>query len=97
MRLLRRLQSLFRLSRVDAELAEEMEFHRAMKKRELEHAGLSEKDVAGAVARAMGNMTSAREEARGVNTRLSPTRYYLRTRPSSRTLAQRAKSPLFSV
>src|SRR5437667_6685689 len=66
MRLLRRLQTVFRLGRVDAELHEEMEFHRAMKKRELERSGLSEKDAEGAVARAMGNMTGAREEARGV-------------------------------
>ena len=66
MRLLRCLQTVFRLGRVDAELAEEMEFHHAMKKRELERSGLSEKDVTCAVARAMGNMTGAREEARGV-------------------------------
>ncbi len=66
MRLLRRLQNLFRLGRVDAELAEEMELHRAMKKRELEDTGLSEKDAASAATRAMGNMAIAREDARGV-------------------------------
>ncbi|MGH9671817.1 MAG: ADOP family duplicated permease, partial [Bryobacteraceae bacterium] len=60
------MQSLFRIGKVDAELAEEMEFHREMKKRELEMAGLSEKDAASAAARAMGNMTGAREDARGV-------------------------------
>lgn len=66
MRLLRRFQNLFRLGRVDAELAEEMEFHRAMKERELQDAGLSGKDAANAAAREMGNMTGAREDARSV-------------------------------
>lgn len=66
MPLLRRLQNLFRLGRVDAELAEEMEFHRAMKRRELEEAGLSEQDAARAANRLMGNVTCAREDARNV-------------------------------
>lgn len=66
MRLIRRLQNLFRLRRVDVELAEEMEFHRAMKERELEQAGFSKLDAASAAARRMGNVTSAREEARAV-------------------------------
>src|SRR6266542_5682844 len=42
MHLLRRLRSLFRLSRLDSEIAEELEFHRAMKERELQNAGLSQ-------------------------------------------------------
>jgi putative ABC transport system permease protein len=66
MRLLRRLHGLFRIGKVDAEVAEEMEFHREMKKRELEKAGLSEADAASAAVRAMGNMTGAREDAREV-------------------------------
>jgi hypothetical protein len=66
MRLLRRLHSLFRIRSLEDELAEEMEFHREMKKRELEQAGPSERDAASAAARAMGNMTVSRENARGV-------------------------------
>ncbi len=66
MSLLRRLQRLFRLGGVESELAEEMEFHRAMKTRELVERGLPESEAAGVVAREMGNMTTAREDARGV-------------------------------
>ena len=66
MRLLRRLRSLLRLAGVDTELAEEMEFHRAMKKHELMAQGLSENEAASVVAREMGNVTTAREDARGV-------------------------------
>lgn len=66
MRLLRRLQSLFRLGRVSVELTEEIEFHRAMKQRELEQAGLPGEEAAYAAARAMGNLTGAREAARAV-------------------------------
>ena len=53
-RLLRRLQYLLRGSRMDAELAEEMEFHRAMLRKD------------GGERAAMGNMTLAKETARGV-------------------------------
>lgn len=66
MRLLNRLRRLFRLSAIDSELAEEMEFHRAQLKREAMERGLSEREAAREVALAMGNMTNAREEARGV-------------------------------
>lgn len=66
MRLLRRLRNMFRLGRIDAELVEELEFHRAMKERELRDAGLSIKDAANAAARDMGSMAGAREEARSV-------------------------------
>lgn len=59
MKLLRRFRYLLRRDRLDAELAEEMEFHREMLARE--HAG----DRA-AAHRAMGNVTLAREDARGI-------------------------------
>ena len=58
-KLLRRIQFLFHRHQVEADLAEEMEFHRALVERD--HAG----DRA-AAARAMGNSTLAREDARGV-------------------------------
>src|SRR5437660_943377 len=57
--LLRRIQYLFRRNRMDAELAEEMEFHRRMLESELDG------DRA-AASRAWGNTTLARENARGV-------------------------------
>ncbi len=57
-KLLRRIQYLFRRNRMEADLAEEMEFHRAMLAREFP-------DGAGA-ARAWGNTTLAREDSRAV-------------------------------
>src|SRR5262245_5131948 len=59
-RLLRRVAYLLRGRRRDSELAEEMEFHRAMLQEELRPADES------AAARAMGNLTVAREDARAV-------------------------------
>jgi predicted permease len=49
-----------------AELAEEMELHRALMQRELEEGGLDEKEAAYATRRAFGNETVAREAARAV-------------------------------
>jgi predicted permease len=65
-RALRRLRYLLRLRAADAELAEELEFHREAKLREL-----GSGDVPGAAAsaeatRAMGSVTRMREEARAV-------------------------------
>jgi predicted permease len=58
-KLLRRIQFLLGRNRIEAELAEEMEFHREMLARE--HEG----DRA-AANRALGNVTLAREDARGI-------------------------------
>jgi macrolide transport system ATP-binding/permease protein len=58
-KLLRRIRYLFRRNRIEADLAEEMEFHRAMLARN--HSG----DRA-AASRAWGNTTLAREDARAV-------------------------------
>jgi predicted permease len=58
-KLLRRLNFLLHRNRMEAELAEEMEFHRELLARE--HSG----DRA-AATRAMGSITLAREDARGV-------------------------------
>jgi len=52
--------------RLQAELAKEIEFHRAMKARELGAAGLSPDDAARAAARALGNIRLAQEDARDV-------------------------------
>ena len=66
MRLLRRLLNLMRPGGADADIAEEMEFHRAMKKREFLEQGLNEREANAAAARAMGNVTGALEDSRGV-------------------------------
>ena len=62
--LLRRVWYLMRLRRLDADLAEELEFHRAMKQRELERDGLPERDARLQAHRAMGNIGLARDRAR---------------------------------
>ena len=62
--LLRRVWYLARLRRLDADLAEELEFHRAMKQRELETNGLPERDARLQAHRAMGNVGLARDRAR---------------------------------
>jgi predicted permease len=51
---------------MDAELAEELTFHREMKQRELEDAGMTVADAEYASKSALGNMTLAREKAREV-------------------------------
>jgi putative ABC transport system permease protein len=64
--ILRRLAHLFRRSRADADLAEEIESHRAMLQDGFEARGLTPKDAARASRRALGNFTLAREDARQV-------------------------------
>ena len=58
-KLWRRLNYLLRRDRMEAELAEEMEFHRSLAERALD-------GNSAAASRAMGNQTLAREDARGV-------------------------------
>jgi predicted permease len=58
-KLWRRLSYLFRRNRLEAELAEEIAYHRALTERDLGGDGA-------AASRAMGNMTLAREDARAV-------------------------------
>src|SRR3977135_3618368 len=62
----RRLQYLLRQRKMDADLAEELAFHQAMKQTELERSGLRAKDADFASRRALGNATLAREDARAV-------------------------------
>lgn len=64
--LLRRIWSMFRSRRLEAELAEELQFHRAMKEQELERAGLSRDEARRAARVALGNETRSREDARAV-------------------------------
>ena len=66
MRFFRRLAHLISRRRRDAELREEMQFHQAMKERELQEAGLTPDAARLASRRAMGNVTYNREEAHAV-------------------------------
>jgi predicted permease len=65
-RWLRRLQYLIWQRQADAEVREELEFHHAMKQRDLEAVGLSASDASMAANRAMGNTLHALEHAREV-------------------------------
>jgi len=64
--LLRRLKYWVRRDRLDAELAEEIEFHRALRQARLEESGLPPHEAAQASRRALGSLTAAREEVREV-------------------------------
>lgn len=64
--LVRRLRARIRYRRFDADLAEEIECHRAMKQRELEQAGLTSGEARFMSHREMGNVTLARERSRRV-------------------------------
>jgi predicted permease len=64
--LFRRLLYLFRQRKRDADLAEELAFHDAMKRAELERSGLPAADAVFASRRALGNATLSREDARAV-------------------------------
>ena len=59
----RRLWYSLRHRNVDADLAEELESHRAMAQARLEDAGLSPRDAAAESRRIMGNLTLVREDA----------------------------------
>src|SRR5262245_30582365 len=62
----RRLLRLFRWSRHDADLREEIETHRSLRQAALERAGLESTDAARASRRAMGNVALVLEDAHDV-------------------------------
>jgi macrolide transport system ATP-binding/permease protein len=66
MKLLRRIRYWLSSRRAAADLAEEIEFHHALKQEELERAGLSRQEAAAASRRQLGNTLLAREESRDV-------------------------------
>ena len=66
LKLLRRIGYALRQRNVDADLSEELEFHRAMKQTDLERRGMPQRDAGYASRRALGNTTRAREDARAV-------------------------------
>ena len=63
---MRRLRHLVRHRSFDADLADEMEFHRAMKQQELERAGLEPGAAAFRARRELGSLTLAADRARDV-------------------------------
>jgi predicted permease len=65
-RLLRRVWYLLRRPQFEADLAEELDFHRAMKQHELEEAGLEPREAAVAGRRALGSATLAQDRSRDV-------------------------------
>ncbi len=81
---LRRLAYLFRQSRHEAELREEIETHRSLRAAHLEREGLTPQEATDASQRAVGNVLLAREEARALwlgswDTWWQDVRYGLRT------------------
>ena len=66
LKLLRRLQYLVRQRRVEAELREEIETHRALRQEDLRSRGAAEGDAQQGARLALGNVTLAREDARAV-------------------------------
>ena len=66
MRLFRRIQFLWQQRRMDRDLREEVEAHRLMRQQDLETHGVPPDEAAYASRRALGNITRAREDARGV-------------------------------
>lgn len=65
-KLLRRAAYLLRHRQAEAELAEEIEFHEAMIRREMERDGFASSAAGTDWRRAMGNRTLSREDARAV-------------------------------
>lgn len=65
-KLVRRFCYWLRPRRAEADLAEEIEFHRAMRQKRLEESGLSVLDAAFASRRELGNIALAREDARAI-------------------------------
>src|SRR5262245_20508339 len=66
MKLLRRLQHLLHRRQAEADLAEEIELHRALTQERLEQEGMSTADARAASRKSLGNVLSAREQARDV-------------------------------
>ena len=85
LKLLRRLQFVWRQRRIEAELREEIETHRALRQQHLQTRGEAEEDARAASRKALGNVTLAREDARAVwlvpwiESVLQDARYALRT------------------
>ena len=66
MKFVRRIHYLLRQRKLERELTEELEFHRAMKQSEMERQGMAPEDATFAAGRELGNVTGAREASRGI-------------------------------
>ena len=66
MKLLRRIRYFFQRDRLDADLAEEIEFHQSMVQREFEESGVSPDEAARRGRRTMGAISQMREDSRAV-------------------------------
>ena len=66
MSIIRRLLARIRNRRFESDLAEELQFHEEMKRRELEAQGVSMDDSRSLARKALGNVTLMRETSRGV-------------------------------
>src|SRR5580765_5156545 len=66
LKLFRRITYLLHRRRIENDLLQEVEFHRALKAERLRHDGVTLADAHRLSARAMGNVTLAREDARHV-------------------------------
>src|SRR5687768_6502069 len=66
MRLFRRVRFFLQQRQMDRDLREEVEAHRLMRQQDLETHGVPADEAAYASRRALGNITRAREDARGV-------------------------------
>jgi predicted permease len=92
-RLRHKLRFLFRRQRFEEELAEELEFHRAMLEAEKTREGLGREAAAASARRQMGDTMRAREYAREtwiiawLDTLAADVRYALRTMASHKTFA----------
>jgi predicted permease len=64
--LLRRIWHLVRQRQLEADLTDEMDFHRAMKQRELEDAGMPSEQSGSAARRALGSVALTHNQARDV-------------------------------
>lgn len=62
----RRLRARWKYRHFERDLAREIDVHRAMKQDELERSGVATADARAAAARALGNVTLAREDARAI-------------------------------
>ena len=66
MKILRRVAHILNRSKRDTDLRDEMQFHLAMKQRELEAAGFTPEAARNAARKALGNVTYHREASHGV-------------------------------
>src|SRR6476620_2308727 len=66
LKLFRRIKCLVRSRRLERELTEEIAHHRALRQEAIERTGEATGTAADAAGRAMGNVTLAREDARGI-------------------------------